>query len=145
MAKRQPATNNAAFVAMIRDYLAVHPSMTEQDFAEAIGMDQGAFSRLLKNRKRRPEAETVVAVARLLGVREWVAAVAAGYPFSLPEVPSDEDVRLLAASQADPRMKDVLLRRWHEVSPDRRESVLRMVKAILDEPNDSPQHQSPSE
>lgn len=135
MAKR-PQIDNAAFVAMIRDYLAKHPKMTEQEFAAAIGMDQGAFSRLLKNRRRRPAAETVVAVARLLGERDWVVYVAAGYPFQWVEVPGDDDVRLLAAMEADPRMKDVLLRRWHEVPPDRRESVLRMVKAILDEPND---------
>lgn len=131
MARRKKAdVDTSAFIAMIRQWLATHDK-TMQDFAADARIELPALSRLLSDATRRPEPETVVAVARVLGRPVWDVAVLAGYPFNSPSTPSPDDERLLRLIQADPGIRDVLERYYGETSPEKRESLLRLATAML--------------
>lgn len=123
-------------IAMLREFMQIH-NLTQAEFAGRAGVQEPALSRILSDPTRRPEPETVVALARAMGQSVWAVAVAAGYPFTSPETPSADDERLLRLIQSDPAIRDVLERYYHEVSPERRDSLLRLAVAML--PRQSPE------
>ena len=128
--KNDSTVNTAAFIGMIREHLRVE-GVEQRDFAARVGIGEDALSRLLSDDTRRPEPETVVGVAREIGKPVWAVAIAAGYPFTTPDVPSADDERLLRLMQADPGIREVLDKYWSEISPEKRESVIRLALAIL--------------
>lgn len=128
--KDEEKTNTTAFIGMIREHLHV-AGMEQRDFAARVGIGEDALSRLLSDQTRRPEPETVVGVAREIGKPVWSVAIAAGYPFTTPDTPSADDERLLRLMQTDPGIRKVLDEYWNEISPEKRESVIRLALAIL--------------
>lgn len=119
------------FIGLIRAYLDAH-HMTQAEFAAKAQIGPSVLSRLLNNESRRPEEETVVKLAHAMELPVWTVAVAAGYPYVSPEVPSPEDERLLRLIQADPAIRDVLERYFATTEPGKRESLLRLGVAILE-------------
>lgn len=137
MARRKKAdVDTSAFIAMIRQHLA-QAGQSLTDFSADAGVELPALSRLLSDATRRPEPEMVVAVARALGKPVWNVAVAAGYPFPSPSVPSMDDERLLRLIQSDEGIRDVLNRYYRETSPEKRESLLQLAIAILNRHEES--------
>lgn len=127
----QPAIDTGNFIARVRRYL--HESGIQMtDLAGRAGVNDDVLSRLLSNPTRRPEPETIVALARAMDVSIWDLAVAAGYPFTAPGVPSHEVERLMRLLEADPELRDLLIRKYAMVSPEKRESVLQVLSAMLD-------------
>ena len=129
--KTGPGINTAAFIGMVREYLRT-AGLEQRDLAGRIGIGEDALSRLLSDPSRRPEPETVVGVAREINKPVWAVAVAAGYPFTTPDTPTLDDERLLRLMQADPGIREVLERYWHETSPEKRESLIRLGLAVLE-------------
>lgn len=130
--------DTSAFIALVRQFLYERrraqpgrPRMTQRDVAHAIGIEPSALTKLLRSPNRRPTPETVVGVARLLGMSVWSVAVAAGYPFHSPDVPTEDDERYLRLIQGDPGIRAVLEKYYHEVSPEKRESLIELAIAML--------------
>lgn len=139
MARRKKAdVDTTAFIGMVRQWMAEHDK-TPTDFAALAEIELAALSRLLSDSTRRPEPETVVAIARAMGKPVWNVAVAAGYPFNSPGIPSTDDERLLRLIQSDARIRDVLNRYYRETSPEKRESLLQLAIAILNRHEESGQ------
>lgn len=115
---------------MVRQYLEENDK-TPTDLALKAHIQLPALSRLLSDSTRRPEPEMVVAIADAMGKPVWNVAVAAGYPFVSPGVPSLDDERLLRLIQSDPGIRDVLDRYYQETRPQTRESLLALATAIL--------------
>lgn len=131
MPRRKKAdVDTSAFIGMVRQWMADN-NKTPTDTAALAGVELPALSRLLSDNTRRPEPETVVALADAMGKSVWKVAVAAGYPFVAPGVPSMDDTRLLALIQADAQIRGVIERYYQELSPELRESVVQLATAIL--------------
>lgn len=129
--RKKTDVDTSAFIGMLRNYMAVN-NKTPTDLAAEAQIELPALSRLLNDSTRRPEPETVVALADAIGKPVWNVAVAAGYPFTSPTIPSLDDERLLRLIQADTGIRDVIEQYYQETSPDTRESVLRLAKALLE-------------
>jgi len=131
MARRKKAdVNTSAFIGMVNRYLA-EKNLTPAEFARVAKVEHPALSRLLSDEHRRPEPEMVVSIADAIKQPVWAVAVAAGYPFKSPGMPSMEDERLMLLIQADPEIRTVIERYYQETSPEVRESLLLLATAIL--------------
>ena len=140
--KGDPDMDTAAFIGMIRQYLYEN-GMQQNELASAAGVGEEALSRLLSDKTRRPEPETVVGLARAMNKPVWAVAVAAGYPFLTPDTPSADDERLLRLLQSDPGIREVIEKYWNETSPEKRESLIRLGLAVLE--HDRPKSDQSSE
>ncbi len=129
----KPPINTSEFIGLLRQYFYDNPGVTRRAFAERIDMEPGAFSRLMRTKRRRPSPETVAAVAHEIGLPTWTVAVAADYPFDSPAVPGADDERLFRLIQADPEIRSAIERYFGEISPEKRESMLQVWIAMLDQ------------
>lgn len=130
-AKEVDVVDTSPFITLIKRHMRVN-NLGQTEMAERIGIEQSALSRLLRNKHRRPEPETIVAVALEIGRPVWDVALAGGYPFSSPTVPSADDERLLRLVQADPAIRSILEQYFGETREEVRESLLRLMAAMLD-------------
>lgn len=132
MTRRKKATtpvDTSEFIGIIRRYLHEN-GLRQVELAERAEINEDTLSRLLSDNTRRPEPEVVVALADAMGKRQWDVAVAAGYPFTSPDAPSQEAERLLRLMDEDVELRDALLAHYREVDPGKRESLLAMMEAM---------------
>lgn len=142
MPRRKKAdVDTSAFIGMVRQWLADN-NKTPTDLAARASVQLPALSRLLSDSNRRPEPEMVVALADAMGKPVWNVAVAAGYPFNSPSIPSADDERLLRLIQTDDKIRNVIERYYSETSPERRESLLELGTAILNHRRPAPDRSS---